>query len=236
MILCDSIGPVKTLKKGFRTTLKDKKTISKSLTPREGFVKTTPALREKIAELVENNPKVSAGKLWLDLRRLGISPIPSERQLARLKKQFLQRPPESRIVYRYLSWPHSFESGALPWESSGAMLELLRFFRSNGWSSPTMRIAKWFWRITEAAPDSTAAERYGAAFSCAIIEAGGASFEGMQAWLVSAPWRSKKAAHAYLRAVKAGKIPPRRPKGIETSWQFVLETVNQYGFERGKRK
>ena len=53
-------------------------------------------------------------------------------------------------------------------------------------------------------------------------------FEGMQMYLALAPWRSRKEMSAYEKSVKAGEIPPRRPKGIKTSAQFMVKMIGQF--------
>ena len=56
--------------------------------------------------------------------------------------------------YRLLSWPAAFESGALPWESSSALMELLYYARDAGLARPTIELARIFWNATLSAPDA----------------------------------------------------------------------------------
>src|SRR5262245_7989081 len=53
-----------------------------------------------------------------------------------------------RVAYRPVRWPESMLSGALPWESSRAILDLVHHCNQHGWPRPTIAQGLWFWRIT----------------------------------------------------------------------------------------
>ena len=97
--------------------------------PRPG---TNGAVKKQVYVIVENRPKISAGEILIALRAhaktQGLQAnLPTERTIARIKKEFLGRKEEERIPYRYFSWPEAMEGGLLPWEASRACLECLRY-------------------------------------------------------------------------------------------------------------
>ena len=207
--------------------------------------RTDDEVRKKVWELVQTNPTISAGKIRISIRaqakQAGIQlSLPTERTIARIKKDFLQKPQEERMPWRQTSWPETMELGGLPWEASRAMLDLVKYFHDNGWETPTIRTAQWFWRVALAAPDLGVAERFSAAHDCSIIEASTekieSPFRGMELYLALSPWQSKKETAAYQKLVKSGDIPSRRPKGISTSPWFMVETMAQFNPKTTKKR
>ena len=139
--------------------------------------KTNEKLVKKIWELVESAPKLSAGAIRLGLQRwLKFEPtmravsLPTERTIARIKKNFLTMNPEERVQYRYFSWPESMEIGALPWEASRAALELLAHFRKIKWQRPTIQTVRWYWKVTSSAPDLPVEKRSELAMECKKLD------------------------------------------------------------------
>jgi len=82
---------------------------------------------------------------------------PSERSIARIKNNmWLHMSNLEKNAYRVLRWPESFGTPELPWEASAACLELLAFRDRSGRLRPSARVAKWFYRLTLAAPEAPA--------------------------------------------------------------------------------
>jgi hypothetical protein len=84
---------------------------------------------------------------------------PSERWVSQfLRLEWPNIPDNERRQYTLAKWPDSFTSGALPWEASATTLELLRERQRRAElrpddSRPLVRVAKWFHRVSLAAPD-----------------------------------------------------------------------------------
>jgi hypothetical protein len=124
--------------------------------------------QDRIKELTENFPGISAEAVEATLRqntaaarRAGASDaVPTPRTIARYIRAFKPQPEQDRLAYRYASWPESMESVFLPWEASRPLLDLLyeRLKNYKGspeaamYTLPTNLEARWFWRLTLAAP------------------------------------------------------------------------------------
>lgn len=181
-----------------------------------------------IYSLKANEPKLGARAILTRLQKArndgGISEkCPGLRTVGRYLKEWPGLPEEERRLYRELSWPESFERGDLPWEASQAALELLRVWawpppmletmfepealQSLGLSYPTarpsIRLARWFWRLTQAAPDADASERRKIAewLEAAEVLRSEPADRAVEAWLQYAPWRSAGASAAYEKAL-----------------------------------
>lgn len=85
---------------------------------------------------------------------------PDLRTVQRWRNDYGELDPDSKTGFQWVRWPKSFELGALPWEASAAVREL--FLLTNGdegvpfdqeLKRPTVRLARWFWRVTMARPD-----------------------------------------------------------------------------------
>lgn len=179
--------------------------------PRPG---TSEELKRRVWEIVENNPRLSAGEIHLRLRaaaKQSGESLPVVRTIGRIKREYLLKQPTERLPYRHVSWPESFASGALPWESSAAVLALIRHSRAVGNPErPTVHLAQLFWRLTMAAPDMSLAER---ADFAQYYESADRDPErekrigGIEEYLLRTPWRSKAAAASWKKTVKAEEIP-----------------------------
>jgi hypothetical protein len=206
--------------------------------PRPG---TSNDVKRHVWELVENDPKMSAGRILIALRaratktRIQLT-LPTERTIARIKKDFVTKQPEERRPFHYFSWPEAMESGAVPWEASAAMLDLLQMFRQKDFDRPMIGTAAWFWRITQARPDLDIARRFDLANRCALLEAQdqkpGDAFQGVEWFLAMAPWRSKKALQEYERVVRAGEIPalPESPRlrDFANNEEMAMAAIRQF--------
>jgi hypothetical protein len=196
-------------------------------------------VRSQLIKLVEADAEGKAGPLR----------VPSLRTIGRIQRQFRPLPEEERRPYRIFRWPESFERGDLPWEAQGAALELMRVWARGprlGMVSPearrllspaarpSVRLARWFWRMTQAAPDATALERRHIAGLLAAAEAGDPDVRrAAEGWLCYAPWRSEEARGAYEEAQAEGRIPHFQFTVREGARaDALLELVGGYRFGR----
>ena len=131
------------------------------------------------------------------------TPVPSDRAIRRIMAEFKAASEEERLPYQVFTWPGSMESGALPWEASRAVLDLLRLRTEKRFGPPLVREAQWFWRITLAIPDAPIDERHDAALELAMhavaLNPSPHTFTVIQWRLAYQPWRSAKDREAYDR-------------------------------------
>ena len=156
--------------------------------------------RERIKYLAANNLKMSdraiTQQLGKEAQDIGRSDQPSERTVGRIRKAFATAPEEQRKAYQTARWPDSMVGGELAWEASPALLELLGHLRRHlgpHVASP-IRLANWFWRVTQAAPDAPIISRVRIAIRLASWELAGwpegPERFGPESYLAQALWRS----------------------------------------------
>jgi hypothetical protein len=87
--------------------------------------------------------------------------------------------------YRYFYWPESMVRGDLPWKASSSALQLLAYLDINGiYQRPPVRLAKWWWRVTQTMPQTQKYLRLVAAQDLASKEAAGEPCDrGIEWWL-----------------------------------------------------
>src|SRR5581483_2832123 len=98
---------------------------------------------KRIAEVLEAE--------WQTLPR-DIPPPPAPRTIDNYVTQALRLDAASAQEYTLVRWPQSFMAGALPWEAARPVLDYLRLCDQQGLPRPTVRAARWFWRLRLAAP------------------------------------------------------------------------------------
>jgi hypothetical protein len=132
---------------------------------------------DRMYSIFENEPRLPdrevATRLQQEGEKLGRDDYPALRTVNKYHKKYIDEvDPEIKEGYREFRWPESMEQGALPWEASAAVLELLairehrdefpKFLMAQGDKSfravpimgrPSIRLARWYWHITQAAPD-----------------------------------------------------------------------------------
>ena len=152
---------------------------------------------DRVRVLVENGQRMTIKKIAEALEEEGGVAAPSERTVRRLREEYLELPESERLKYRYFYWPESIEMGVLPWTASPAALELLRLF--DEWKPiimprPTIRLAVWFWRVSEAGCGMNAASRLQMALQLASWSEerdAGLWREIEQALITGSPYRGK---------------------------------------------
>jgi hypothetical protein len=185
--------------------------------------------------------------------QLGRNDYPSERWIRREQAEFRQAAEEARRPYREFHWPETFERADLPWEAQPAALELMRVWsrgprlemvspdarrRLSPAARPSVRLVRWFWRITQAAPDASAFERRHIAGWLAAAEAAGSDVRrAVEGWLWYAPWRSEEALATYEKALAEGSAPRfefTAREGTQVQADALLELVGGHGFGGGR--
>lgn len=117
------------------------------------------------------------------------APVPSERWVYRCLKEFNDLAPPDRQQYELARWPESFQEGALPWESAATVLALLQVLLPN---RPSVRLARWVWRVRQAVPDAglgpwlMSARQLAAAEVLGGIQ--GSDARGVEGWLAFHGW------------------------------------------------
>lgn len=203
---------------------------------------------ERVKSLKGETPNWGAGRIATELQREAEeddrTDAPSERWVGIfLQKVWNKMKPEEQQQYQYFRWPESMALGLLPWEASTAALELLELHRvadpemrlettiekplesrGTGWGRPSVRLTRWFWYITQAAPDlPTLCEmldfppymlisgRYDIAVVLAkweaIADIPQRLRDAVEEYLTYAPWRSPERALQYMTKVENGNIP-----------------------------
>ena len=165
---------------------------------------------EKIRGILANNSPMGG----VEMRRLlkydpemekqnPPTPVPSDRAIRRIMAEFKDAPEEERLPYQFFAWPGSMENGALPWEASRAVLDLLRLRTENRMRPPLIREAQWFWRVTLAIPDAAIEKRRHIALHLAMhaitLNPSPQTLTAIQWEMVYQPWRSAKDKQAHKR-------------------------------------
>jgi hypothetical protein len=169
--------------------------------------------REYVFSLLANE-RLSVGAIAKRVkaagRQLKRDDYPRERTVRRLRdKDFAELTEKERRQYRYFRWPESMEEDSLPWEGASAALELIR--DRAGQPRPSIRLARWYWRVTQIAPDAPAFERRQAAGFLALAEVLGQGRDSVsrhvEGWAAYTPWRSEESRQHFKEALERGDIP-----------------------------
>jgi hypothetical protein len=204
--------------------------------------KTRIEIVDRIGTIVKDDPKRSAQKILYRLeswaKQMGFD-LPNSRTVLRLKKEILGKTEAEQMLYKSCHWPECCMSGALPWEASRTMLDLLSHFRDRGFNRPTIRISQWFWRISLAAPDLNIGKRFDLANRCGLWDLIPAKreegFLGLESYFLLSPWRSKAMQARYDKLIHSKEVPglpecphpgdfPRTP-AME---HIAKETISQF--------
>jgi hypothetical protein len=89
-------------------------------------------------------------KAWA--HREGRNDHPVERSVYRIAERVAKWPEHERKASGLLHWPRSFELGLLPWDAARTVLDLWRNWDETGRGRPTVRVARWYWRLMLADP------------------------------------------------------------------------------------
>lgn len=109
------------------------------------------ALKGYFANFPENSPETISREMEQKAARDGgRTDVPAASTIRRFRNECRQA---DLSGYRDVYWPDSFERGDLPWEAAAAVLALYRQRQSTYGFRPTVRLARWYWRIVQSAPD-----------------------------------------------------------------------------------
>lgn len=172
--------------------------------PRQGRKPTPQTWKTRVYEL--RGQGMSAREIYDSFEQEGTEDYPSFSIVRKLVTEFNKMNPDDQREYREFSWPQSMEAGIVPWEAGHALLDLLVKLRKEHKNRPLNRNARWFWRITLAAPDAPIHTRWVFACSMALLEVRGKLSEqeetaAVQWYLAFAPWRSGGARKEYVEAI-----------------------------------
>lgn len=185
-------------------------------------------IKSEIAQMEQRKTRVSDRAIRLVLerhaedlrkdprpeRRALAESVPSERSIARIRKEeWAQTPEAEQAQYREFYWPESMERGDLPWEASAPALELLQ--NCSPLRRPSIRAVRWFWRVYQATPDAPFGLRMEAAAKLMAAEdtGNGDVVRGVEWELAYGPWRSKEEQERYLEATERSDEPiPGNPR------------------------
>ena len=180
-------------------------------------LKTDSYWIERILSIKANNRRWGAGRITTQLEigaeQAGRTDVPIERTVSRiLAKEWSGLTDEEQAQYQFFHWPESMVRGDLPWEASAAALDLCWQFHITHKGRPSIRLVKWFWRVTLAAPDAPRGDRFDAASLLAVEESGALNLlddlRGIEWNLAFAPWRSEERRKVYeilCRPFEAGE-------------------------------
>ena len=168
---------------------------------------------ERIRSITEDNPKLSGlaiqKQLEKDAARLGRDDWPHDKTIRRIRTEYLELPADEQRQYGRFSWPKSMEDGSLPWEAARAALDLMRHWSQR--DRPPIRLVRWFWRVSQVAPDAPFEIRLRLASQMAIWDVAeereADELEDIGWFLACTPWRSDEDAKAYRRVVERLDLP-----------------------------
>ena len=120
---------------------------------------------------------------------------PSYGTIKRLAAEWRVLPDKEKELYRTFFWPQAMVQEALPWEATPYALELLREFYDSTGLRPQIRVVRWFYRVSLAAPEMHHTGRLVWAAVLAVIEARQdlnvvTRTAGLEWMLAYAPWRA----------------------------------------------
>ncbi len=182
--------------------------------------KSDPWYRSIAFDLWGTNERLSTAAVMRGLEKeaekVGRTDSPSESTVRRWREEFRQLSAAQRLDYGLARWPDAMESGALPWEASASLMELLTHALAKG-APPSVRLARWHFHVSLAAPDAPWHERLRVSGYLTALEMIGSISDkdrrAAEGYLAFKPWTEQGAA-LYGRLVKEGKITDLRIRGI----------------------
>ena len=145
---------------------------------------------QRMYHVFENEPELSDREVADSMKAIGKelarSDYPAVRTVNKYHKEYNELPDPMKTGYRLFHWPECMESGLIPWEASKSALELLGHLQRQG-KRPLVRVVRWYWRISQAAPSEPWGERARAARYLAGMETVGRlsreAAEPVEQWL-----------------------------------------------------
>lgn len=116
---------------------------------------------QKMNSLFENAPDLVDREIADRMKAEGgegRTDYPAIRTVAKYRAAYNNKSAHEKVGYRTFHWPESMERRDLPWEASAACLELLGLSLDSPYGRPSIRVGRWYWRLSLAAPDLPAIE------------------------------------------------------------------------------
>lgn len=199
--------------------------------------KMIAAWRTLIYQVAEDHPDYGVGRIAPIVREsapgVGLDPddardpLPSDRAIGRVLAEFRGFDEQRRMPYRAFMWPDSMSSGALPWEASVPVLRLLAALKGH---RPRIANARWYWHVTQAAPDAPISTRWRLACYESAREASGESTDraaeraadaaSVELFIAAAPWRSPEHLVAYQQAAEQRHVEALDPIAPQLAIRF----------------
>lgn len=162
--------------------------------------------------------RVAEGDTAADIFRLfereakqgGRNDYPAAKTIRSIAAELSKDEEKQNALFR---WPRAMEIDALPWEASCAALDLLAIRDRRGLGRPTVRQAKWYWRLFAAAPDLSPedAEKWSAIYAASELAAQARlpahADEAIEWRLAYRPWSSDEARASWSKAVSRKDSP-----------------------------
>jgi hypothetical protein len=162
----------------------------------------------KTAAILDGLQRVAMARGWKD-------PLPSERTIRTIYKKAQGLDPDERREQTRFKWPQTMEKlGALPWSAARSALDLVRYRDERGEEPPTIREAKWFIRLRQAAPGlpDEYADRWASAlavdeFVAAVGLGKRLQTRALNLFLAYQPWRTEEDQGAWNKAAGRHGLP-----------------------------
>ncbi len=182
------------------------------MTTRRGRPSTPAYFIERIRTMAAANigPVDIHHALEREAAASGGTSSPSLRVVQRERQRFFSLSRIQVDEYNPVTWPSTMESGLLPWEAGPSVMELISAYHSEGRGRPSVRVARWYWRVRglwgDAPADSIDLQ------SCRIISRALATIEvsmgeaaqnertALELAIVFKPWQSSSQATQYQAA------------------------------------
>lgn len=167
--------------------------------------------QRRVREIHEAYPKLSSRRIYTRLeeegQQLQRDDWPSEKSIRNILAAHRNASEQERRQYRQAWWPESFGTPELPWESSRAVLGFVRFCDERQIPHPTVRQAKWYWRLHLAAPGMPMLEAAELAGALSGVESARnlgseATSPNLTHYLAYAPWQGAQDQEAWQSAAE----------------------------------
>jgi hypothetical protein len=198
---------------------------------------------ERVSELAEDGLSVRAitEKLEAEAKQLGRKDFPSEHTVRRIRDAYDTLEPHVREQQQRLRWPQSFKAtGEFTWDAVRSALDLLQYCDRMGLPRPTVRKAKWFWRLRQASPSmpDEQANRYANSLASAeYLQIAGFKSQVTEAaqWqLAYQPWLDDEHRQIFESSPRAVDLPDFLVVGTHTELTRAAATLVSENIKRNR--
>ncbi|MDE0744688.1 MAG: hypothetical protein OSB66_03055 [SAR202 cluster bacterium] len=122
------------------------------------------------------------------------------------------------------------DSYDIPWNNSLKLLELCHYYYESQDKTPSARQAKWWWRVSQAAPDLRASQISELGNLYAEREIGGMVsgnppvFNDLNAYITYKPYHTNR-TRTYARFINTNGVKPIKPKSDESNARGGLKNT-----------